>query len=146
MQWFINTIVAICKAYTDEQIALLKAYVDLQDIANKIYTDEQILALKNYTDAEIIDGANIKTGTTVWWHGLYADTPEGWAVCDGDHGTPDLRAHFLRGSGSGVAHKQFGGSDTHIHGSGSGLSTGKDRTETATNIPEYYAMWIIMKI
>lgn len=31
----------------------------------------------------------------VMWHGLLADIPKGWALCDGTNGTPDLLARFV---------------------------------------------------
>jgi hypothetical protein len=31
------------------------------------------------------------------WHGLLADIPSGWILCDGLNGTPDLLAKFVEG-------------------------------------------------
>ena len=53
----------------------------------------------------------IPTGVIVMWHGLIANIPEGWALCNGTSGTPDLRAKFVRGA-SGEA-GTTGGADTH---------------------------------
>lgn len=38
-------------------------------------------------------------GTVVAWHRTAdsADLPKGWAICNGNNGTPDLRGRFLRG-------------------------------------------------
>jgi len=32
-------------------------------------------------------------GIIVFWSGLKRNIPSGWAVCDGQHGTPDLRGN-----------------------------------------------------
>ncbi len=36
-------------------------------------------------------------GIIVIWNGLSTSVPEGWALCDGTQGTPDLRGKFLLG-------------------------------------------------
>jgi len=46
------------------------------------------------------------------WAGSIADIPEGWALCDGTDGTPDLRNRFVRGS---LTPGTTGGSETHVH-------------------------------
>lgn len=45
---------------------------------------------------------NIKTllfpaGIALLWTGSIADIPNGWALCDGTNGTPDLRGRFVIG-------------------------------------------------
>jgi microcystin-dependent protein len=30
------------------------------------------------------------------FNGLIEDIPEGWAICNGENGTPDLRGRFIR--------------------------------------------------
>ena len=47
------------------------------------------------------------------WSGTTA--PAGWALCDGNGGTPDLRNRFVVGSGSTYASGNTGGSTTHSH-------------------------------
>ncbi len=36
-------------------------------------------------------------GIIVIWNGLSTSVPEGWALCDGTQGTPDLRGKFVLG-------------------------------------------------
>lgn len=36
----------------------------------------------------------------VFWSGAIADIPAGWALCDGNNGTPDLTDKFIIGAGS----------------------------------------------
>ena len=44
----------------------------------------------------------VPCGTIVMWSGAVGDVPNGWFVCDGSNGTPDLRGRFILGSGQGV--------------------------------------------
>lgn len=60
--------------------------------------------------------ALIPEGTIVMWTGTIA--PNGWALCDGDNGTPDLRGRFViaYGQGSGLTNRAYGatgGAETH---------------------------------
>lgn len=41
-------------------------------------------------------------GTIEMWSGTIATIPGGWAICDGNNGTPDLLDIFVRGVASGV--------------------------------------------
>ena len=34
------------------------------------------------------------------WSGLLVDVPDGWQLCDGTNGTPDLRGRFIVGIGA----------------------------------------------
>src|SRR6185369_12127575 len=61
----------------------------------------------------------------IMWSGSIATVPSGWAFCDGNNGTPDLRDKFVVGAtadASGVAKsniegslKQTGGTTGHSH-------------------------------
>lgn len=44
----------------------------------------------------------VAPGTVVAWHGALSDIPDGWALCDGNNGTEDLRNRFVRGASSGT--------------------------------------------
>lgn len=61
---------------------------------------------------------NIPAGVIVMWSGTLATIPDGWALCDGDDGRPDLRDRFIRGTSDGVDPGGTGGSDTHTHAAG----------------------------
>jgi microcystin-dependent protein len=59
----------------------------------------------------------IPMGTIVMWTGSTA--PSGWALCDGNNGTPDLRGRFVlsQGQGTGLTNRvidQVGGAETHL--------------------------------
>lgn len=52
------------------------------------------------------------------WFGTAASVPQGWAICNGQQGTPDLRNVFLLGAGDDVLSPDrgdTGGSATHDH-------------------------------
>ena len=69
--------------------------------------------------------ARIPKGTVTMWSGTIAAIPHGWALCDGQNGTPDLRDKFVVGArqdSGGVAKtqvtgslQQSGGSNAHSH-------------------------------
>ena len=43
----------------------------------------------------------IPSGVIVMWSGSIDSIPEGWALCDGNNGTPDLRDRFILGTSEG---------------------------------------------
>ena len=52
------------------------------------------------------------------WHGLLANIPSGFALCDGENGTPDLRGKFVKGAAASVDPGATGGAATHTHAVG----------------------------
>lgn len=68
-----------------------------------------------------IPGASIPTGGIIIWSG--SAVPDGWALCDGTNGTPDLRGRFV-----------LGGSDSHAIGSVGGS---EEVTLTEAQIPKH---------
>lgn len=74
----------------------------------------------------------IPSGLISMWSGSIADIPEGWALCDGNNGTPDLRNRFIVGAGNEYSVGATGGAKevtltkkqmpSHSHNSGT-LST-----------------------
>lgn len=67
------------------------------------------------TSAVTGDGVTYPSGTIVMWHGLLANIPSGWALCDGIAASPDLRGKFLKGAAAGVGPGATGGTATHVH-------------------------------
>lgn len=59
-------------------------------------------------------GTGVPKGAIIMWSGAIDQIPEGWALCDGTNGTPDLRDRFVIGAGSGYAVAATGGEATHI--------------------------------
>ena len=57
----------------------------------------------------------IPRGVIVMWSGKLSAIPDGWALCDGTAGTPDLRAKFVKGAAAGMDPGGAGGAATHTH-------------------------------
>jgi microcystin-dependent protein len=55
----------------------------------------------------------LPAGLIMMWHGLIANIPTGWTLCDGTSSTPDLRSRFLRGAPAATEAGGTGGADTH---------------------------------
>ena len=64
---------------------------------------------------------NAPVGTIAHWSGASWTIPQGWAICDGTRGTPDLRLKFLRGAtvagdgGDGEDHGDTSVASDHSH-------------------------------
>lgn len=108
-------------------------------------------------------------GMIVLWSGTTANIPDGWAICDGDNGTPDLRTKFVLGNGPGVPPHTTGGTFTHDHDftgdghyhrieTGTGMPEGYEyrdwtvvepaigTTDAGSHVPPYYVLAFIMKL
>lgn len=106
-------------------------------------------------------------GTIQSFSGAIVDIPSTWRLCDGTHGTPDLRDRFIEGAGAGYPAGTTGGSVNHNHdftgnghshiavagailGSGpniSNLLTTESEIGTTDNqngLPLYYSLAFIM--
>ena len=77
-------------------------------------------------------GSPIPVGAITMWSGSIDRIPAGWALCDGQNGTPDLRDRFLVGAGAAYAVGAIGGANAvtlnpnempvHAHGASSGAA------------------------
>ena len=54
----------------------------------------------------------IPVGGILVWSGSTASIPDGWALCDGQNGTPNLSARFVLGAGGSYGVGAKGGSET----------------------------------
>ena len=85
--------------------------------------------------------------------------PWGWAICNGENGTPNLEGRFLRGVSSEKELGKPDGAETHFHAKvikngvldGAGWDGKSDhcqlgKTTPASNLPPYYQVIYIMKI
>ena len=54
-------------------------------------------------------GSSLPAGSIIPWYGNLADIPDGFALCNGSNGTPDLRDKFITGAGSTYALGDTGG-------------------------------------
>ena len=59
--------------------------------------------------------SGIPTGIICMWSGAVDQVPAGWALCDGENGTPDLRDRFIVGAGKAYEAGDTGGAATHSH-------------------------------
>jgi hypothetical protein len=113
-------------------------------------------------------------GLIMMWYGSIASIPQGWALCNGDNSTPDLRDKFVVGATSDdsgtaktnvtTALTQSGGDYRHRHGGATGAGDTGVHRDTAgagdnaqglnhthsiayeTALPPYYALAYIMKL
>lgn len=66
---------------------------------------------------EKLEKANLPIGVVIMWAGELSDMPDGWRLCDGKDGRPDLVHRFVIGAGpGGLPTGTSGGSGTHDHG------------------------------
>ena len=102
------------------------------------------------------------------WSGLLANIPNGWLLCDGTSGTPDLREQFIRGTPDGIDPGDTGGAAIHDHDfvsnghfhdipAGSKIGAGANYDEftdfeqvvgtsgPASSLPPYYNLAFLMK-
>jgi microcystin-dependent protein len=90
---------------TDNNGNLSISSTTLQDLQNLITTTKN--DLKNSIDDYL------PKGTIIAWYPVSVSTapPNGWAVCDGTNGTPDLRGRFIMGYSTSRAYKSTGGEE-----------------------------------
>lgn len=98
-------------------VSLLDASQPINANADTLVTAEtvepahkKLIAIQNQTGAE-----DKPIGVIGMWLGSVADVPPGWAVCDGDQGTPDLRDKFIKIANTTGEIGDTGGSNTHTH-------------------------------
>lgn len=94
----------------------------------------------------LLMSAEAPSGTIVMWSGELSTIPSGWALCDGNNSTPDLRDVFLYGWGT-EAVGVTGGSDnsehSHLNSSGENITDSNNlHTHTLnTGSPMHAAGW-----
>lgn len=57
----------------------------------------------------------VPQGAIIMWSGPLSNIPDGWGLCDGTNGTPDLRERFIQGWTDGVDPGGTGGASSHSH-------------------------------
>lgn len=107
----------------------------------------------------------------VMFHGAIVDIPQGWTLCDGTNGTPDLTDLFIVGAGNSYNPGDTGGSATQTHtfttnghfhdipqtppndaaagfvrGARTDTKTDSGTTDSSDNRPPFYALAFIMKV
>ncbi len=86
-------------------------------------------------------GGSLPAGCILMWHGLIANIPSGFVICDGANGTPDLRSKFVKGAAAATEAGDTGGSATHTHAdhaalthAGTAVADHASHTHTYTDI------------
>ena len=85
----------------------------------------------------------VPAGGIIMWSGATSAIPSGWALCDGNNGTPNLTNKFVIGAGGTYAVNATGGSKdavvvSHTHGitepnGGQGHNHSMEYTNTGNN-------------
>jgi microcystin-dependent protein len=102
------------------------------------------------TQEKLAPGLNlVPPGTIVMWSGSTSTIPDGWALCDGSNGTPDLRDRFIVGAGSTYAVGDTGGATSvelstnqipaHTHAGSTGAAGAHTHSASSSRYdgPEY---------
>ena len=103
--------------YSDEVIiGAEEPYPDNPDIMQKIcrinvYAAADVLPRYSLQviRTSVPQGSSLPAGSIIPWYGNLADIPDGFALCNGSNGTPDLRDKFITGAGSTYALGDTGG-------------------------------------
>lgn len=59
------------------------------------------------------ESSTLPKGSIIPWFGKLVDIPAGYAICDGNNGTPDLRDRFIVGAGNTYKLSDIGGENFH---------------------------------
>lgn len=71
-------------------------------------TPRASLTFKRYS---VSSGSSVPAGSIIPWYGNLVNIPDGFALCDGKNGTPDLRNRFIVGAGDTYKLSDIGGED-----------------------------------
>lgn len=87
-----------------------------KDVTIRVYkTGESVprssLIVTRYSK-NVDTGSGVPSGGIIPWFGNVADIPDGFVLCNGTNGTPDLRNRFIVGAGSSYSLSTIGGTDT----------------------------------
>ena len=87
--------------------------------------------------------AVVPSGVITMWSGSISSIPSGWALCDGNNGTPNLRNRFIVGAGGSYGVGNTGGADNvtlttaqmpqHNHSASTGSSGSHNHTATTSS-------------
>jgi len=70
---------------------------------------EEMVPREKLASAPYALTGNLPSGVIVMWSGPLSAIPEGWSLCDGANGTPDLRDRFIVGAGNSYSVGDTGG-------------------------------------
>lgn len=75
---------------------------------------------------------DVLRGMILQWHGLVSTIPSGFALCDGNNGTPDLRERFIVCAQNDGQVGNVGGTSNQSH-----TFTGDGHTHPTVHVPPY---------
>ncbi len=79
----------------------------------------------------VLENNGIKKGTIVMWSGGIHQIPDGWALCDGQNGTPNLQERFILAASDDYPIGTKAGTNSHDHG------RTRDHVLTKNQIPHH---------
>lgn len=82
-------------------LALIHVGADATSIEDSDITDDRVRSISL--------PAGIPPGAVILWSGSISSIPEGWSLCDGTNGTPDLRNRFIVAAGQTYSPNDTGG-------------------------------------
>lgn len=165
-----------------DSLSRLKTLVQLKDLPTTVSSaidfdrEDSLATSKAVKLLNDKINANVPRGVIWIWSGAINAVPDGFALCNGDNGTPDLRSRFVYGAGLGYGVGDTGGSEIHVlkieeipphthtykkkrNGSANGNTDGhpdntEDDAQTGSaggglphnNMPPYLALAYIMKL
>lgn len=96
-----------------EDIALHTYFTEMQTILKKTI-DSMSTTSKDDISSQISSSISsaVPKGVIVAWSGAIADIPSGWALCNGEHDTPDFRDKFIVAAGGTYSVAATGGSSS----------------------------------
>lgn len=92
--------------------------------------DAQIPLLAIDQLEELLARLLMPVGCIVMWSGSMTAVPEGWKLCNGTDGTPNLEDRFIRCAATPDQQGTIGGSTTHVHTAT--IAAGGNHSHTAT--------------
>lgn len=106
------------------------------DIGDLCYTKDQnkfyvATGATTWLEKGATEGGTLPAGIILMWHGLIANIPSGWVLCDGANGTPDLRGKFVKGAAAAAEAGDTGGALTHTH------AAHPSHTHTYSQVPNH---------
>jgi len=100
---------------------------EINSIGNNLLINSDI-SLNGNLNVNNVLFAFVPRGIICMWSGVGESIPNGWNICDGTNGTPDLRDRFIVGAGNDYQKGDIGGEDSvtltiphlpsHSHGIG----------------------------
>jgi len=114
--------------------------LNLTSGSGNIYTQNSNLDLGAGTlTVDSVDNAHVPMGVIMLWYGDETNVPNGWAICNGTNGTPNLSGRFVVGSGNNTettyTEAQLGGQDSYTLAVSHLPSHNHDASSQNTDIP-----------